>query len=251
MINSCSGNGDLKCGVCSCKEERFGTRCECDRRNSTSTDTSACKRHPEDTVVCSGQGTCKCGQCICDSRNSQPLRGKYCDCDDYSCKRANNKLCSGEDHGVCECGTCKCFPGWRGDACQCPVDDRFCIDPRGDGLVCSGRGKCDCGRCKCDPGEFSGKYCEECPTCPGHRCEEIRPCIQCFNNCTSLNCSSYTVDFVEKVVEDTSGEKKLCTFLDESRCTVIYQYYGQGDLLNVEVQKENVCPEPPDVLGKF
>lgn len=122
--------------------------------------------------------------------------------------------------------------------------------------MCSGRGKCDCGRCKCDPGEFSGKYCEECPTCPGHRCEELRPCVECFvlnghNNCSSsLNCSYYDFGFVNIVKEDVSGEKKMCTFLDENRCTVLYQYYGQGEMLGVEVQKEQVCPEGPDVLGK-
>lgn len=84
-VNSekCSGNGDLKCGVCGCKEGRFGAKCECDVRNSTSTDTSGCKKNQNDTVLCSGYGTCKCGQCIC----SPPLKGKYCDCNDFSCKR--------------------------------------------------------------------------------------------------------------------------------------------------------------------
>lgn len=124
--------------------------------------------------------------------------------------------------------------------------------------MCSGRGKCDCGRCKCDSGEFSGKYCEECPTCPGHRCEELRPCVECFlmsgediNNCSnSLNCSSHSLALVASVREDLSGEKKMCTFLDETRCTILYQYYDQGDTLNLEIQKEKVCPEGPDVLGK-
>lgn len=166
--------------------------------------------------------------------------------------RTDNKLCSGEDRGVCECGTCKCFPGWKGDACQCPDDDRFCVDPQGDGQVCSGRGKCDCGRCKCESGEYSGKYCEECPTCPGHRCEELRPCVECFMNdfvnC-SANCSVYNLNFVEEVREGASLEKKTCTFPDESRCTIVYQYYDQGETLLVEVQKEKVCPEGPDVLG--
>lgn len=120
--------------------------------------------------------------------------------------------------------------------------------------MCSGRGKCDCGRCKCDPGEFSGKYCEECPTCPGHRCEELRPCVECFMdgfaNCSSLNCSGYGFGFVEEVREDVNGEKKLCTFPDEERCTVVYQYYSEGEVLTAEIQKEKVCPEGPDVLGK-
>lgn len=170
--------------------------------------------------------------------------------------RTDNKLCSGEDRGVCECGTCKCFPGWRGDACQCPDHDLFCMDPRGgDGQVCSGRGKCECGRCKCDPGGFSGKYCEECPTCPGHRCAELQPCVECFlkdfvNCSTNLNCSNSDFSFIRDMKEDVNGEKKVCTFFDESRCTVMYQYYGQGDMLNVEVQKDKVCPEGPDVLGK-
>lgn len=57
---------------------------------------------------------------------------------------------------------------------------------------------------------------------------------------------------MEAVKEDVSGEKKMCTFLDEDRCTVVYQYFdGVGDMLSVEVQKEKVCPEGPDVLGKI
>lgn len=73
-----------------------------------------------------------------------------------------------------------------------------------------------------------------------------------LSNCSSLNCSSYGLDFVEAVKEDVTGEKKMCTFLDEARCTVVYQYYdGIREMLSVEVQKEKVCPEGPDVLGKI
>ena len=49
------------------------------------------------------------------------------------------------------------------------------------GKLCSGHGTCECGQCKCDEdanGQYSGRHCEDCPTCPG-KCQELKGCVQC------------------------------------------------------------------------
>lgn len=168
----CTGEGDLKCGVCSCYPGRFGRNCECDSSTSTTDDVSACKQHENDTEICSGAGSCKCGKCECMKRPSpQVIYGRFCQCDNYSCKRNNGHICSGKDKGSCDCGKCKCLAGWTGEACECPDTNTTCI-AAGSSEVCSGHGSCACGECQCnivDGYRYSGKYCEECPSCPGQR----------------------------------------------------------------------------------
>lgn len=69
--------------------------------------------------------------------------------------------------GKCNCNKCDCDPGYSGDICEC--DPRKCLAP--NNKTCSGHGKCDCGECICnqDDKKYSGKYCDECLTCPAQR----------------------------------------------------------------------------------
>ena len=53
-------------------------------------------------------------------------------------------------------------------ACECRASNETCITPYGEHInkLCSGQGECVCGECKCaetQDGQYSGRYCEECP----------------------------------------------------------------------------------------
>lgn len=121
--------------------------------------------------------------CDCDKRAdpTEVISGAFCECDNFSCDRHNGLLCSGPDHGTCNCGVCDCNPKYHGTACDCLASNETCINPQGNGEVCSGKGQCSCGACICDTtdeGRYSGQYCEKCPTCSG-RCHEFKDCVQC------------------------------------------------------------------------
>ena len=54
----------------------------------------------------------------------------------------------------------------KGESCECATDESKCIQPNGDGSVCSGKGVCKCGGCQCQEeadGLHSGAFCEVCP----------------------------------------------------------------------------------------
>ena len=97
--------------------------------------------------------------------------GDYCECDNFSCDRYDGQLCSGPDHGECVCGKCVCASEWDVPgytACECQASNDTCITPYGEHIhkLCSGHGTCQCGECKCaetEEGQYSGKYCEDCP----------------------------------------------------------------------------------------
>ena len=57
-------------------------------------------------------------------------------------------------------------------ACECRASNETCITPYGEHInkLCSGQGECVCGECKCaetQDGQYSGRYCEECPVSSG------------------------------------------------------------------------------------
>ncbi|EFA03618.2 integrin beta-PS [Tribolium castaneum] len=256
----CSNSGALRCGVCDCDPGFFGKTCECNKKTSDSADVSLCKASKNDTRICSGLGFCRCGQCQCYQRSNpdEKIFGKYCDCDNYSCKRVNGRLCS--QRGSCECGgICKCQAGWTGDACECPDSDNSCVKPDNN-LVCNGHGNCNCGKCECFDEEvrYSGKYCDECPTCEGQRCEELRPCVECqiyksgvFNEeeCQS-NCTFFQSEAVDKLENSHDEQVKTCTLVDENDCTFAFQYeYVNEKNLKVTAEKEKICRGPPNILA--
>ncbi|KAF2356108.1 Integrin beta subunit VWA domain [Trinorchestia longiramus] len=180
----CDGHGTYQCGVCSCDSGYLGRHCECGSDTplgSGEVDDSSCKA-TNTSKICSGQGSCNCGECVCNDRDNpdEIISGKYCDCTNFLCDRHDGELCSGPSHGVCECDRCVCRPGWTGDACQCMNSTHNCVNPD-TGIECSGNGKCECNQCKCfetDGGRYSGKWCEDCPTCTG-KCLLYKACVQC------------------------------------------------------------------------
>ncbi|KAJ8947984.1 hypothetical protein NQ314_008519 [Rhamnusium bicolor] len=254
---ACSGKGDLECGICKCLPGRFGRNCQCDSSSSISEDTTNCKIN-EQSEICSGLGECKCGKCECNKRlnKDEKIYGKFCQCNNYSCKREGGLLCSGK--GTCDCGDCKCQAGYTGDACQCPDSNSTCIAPESD-LICSGYGKCDCGQCECNVDKgHSGKYCEECTTCPAQRCEELRHCVECQayqtgiydkNEC-KMKCMAFSTTIVETFYDENDDNIKKCRVPGKAGCIIIFEYtYDENKELIVRAQKEKLCAGPPNVLA--
>lgn len=75
-------------------------------------------------------------------------------------------MCSGK----CVCNKCECEAGYSGDACQCEENPAKCLVPA-SGKICSGHGNCSCGQCDCirNENKYSGKFCEDCISCPAQR----------------------------------------------------------------------------------
>ncbi|CAL7946615.1 unnamed protein product [Xylocopa violacea] len=270
----CRGNGTLVCGICSCNDGFYGKQCECEG-NDVGTEsaavTSECRPNNETTEICSGHGICKCGVCVCRKRpNPQEVfKGKYCECDNFSCKRSKGLVCGGR--GKCECGTCNCFPGWGGETCDCKESNSTCIPSKSETMeICSGRGDCICGSCYCrekDSIRYSGQYCEECPICPGQRCEELKNCVECVAHKTGPfaengKCSQclHDIDIVDHVEEDPEKDEKtgarICRILGDGGCTFVfkYEYYRGGSggdikIFHILAEKKRTCPKPINVLG--
>ncbi|CAL4140762.1 unnamed protein product, partial [Meganyctiphanes norvegica] len=261
--DECNGQGTFMCGVCSCDEGFFGRNCECGSNTPWGTagvfNTSSC-RAPGAQATCSGRGTCSCGECKCEERPNpdEEIEGKFCQCTNFLCDRHNGLLCAGPDHGKCVCNECECEPGWTGPACNCEDSQENCINPD-NGDECSGQGKCECNKCKCFEtveGRYSGKWCEDCPTCKG-KCVAYKACVQCqifetgeltqeecWTNCTLFNATAVPVAEVEE-----EGER-LCTFFDENDCRFTFVYgYDVNKEPVVRVQQTLECPPKLDILG--
>ncbi|XP_026673834.1 integrin beta-PS-like isoform X2 [Ceratina calcarata] len=270
----CRGNGSLVCGVCSCNYGFYGKQCECEGNEAGAESTAAmadCKPDNETTEICSGHGTCKCGVCDCAKRpNPQEVfYGKYCECDNFSCKRSGGLVCGGR--GKCECGTCNCLPGWGGETCDCKETNSTCMASNGENTeICSGRGDCVCGSCLChekDNIRYSGQYCEECPICPGQRCEELKNCVECVVHnagpyAEGGKCDQclHQIDIVKKVEEDPEKDQDtgahVCRITGDTGCTFVfkYEYYRGGSggdikIFNIIAEKERTCPKPINVVG--
>ncbi|XP_032670659.1 integrin beta-PS-like isoform X2 [Odontomachus brunneus] len=267
----CKGNGTSVCGVCFCNPDFYGKKCECkvnEVRGSNAISTVDCKPNNQTDEICSGHGTCKCGVCDCERRPKpkELFYGKYCQCDNFSCQRSGGELCGGR--GRCDCGTCNCDPGWGGEKCDCKESNSTCIPPSsGNVEICSGRGDCICGSCHCHEWNnirYSGEYCEECPTCPGQRCEELKDCVECTVYKTGRlakngKCSlcSHDIDIIKVVEEDPSDEEtgaRICRTPGDEGCTFVFKYQynsNRGDikLYKIQAQEERSCPTPINALG--
>ncbi|RXG59556.1 Integrin beta-PS [Armadillidium vulgare] len=239
--------------------------CECEREGDIN--------HIENATECSGKGTYQCGVCACYGKyrgrhcecgpdtpwGDGIISGQFCECTNFLCEHHNGQICSGPDHGSCVCSKCLCKPGWKGDACECKNSTQDCINPD-TGEECSNQGFCECNQCKCfdtDGGRYSGKYCEDCPTCKA-KCTVFKDCVQCQafgtgelspeeceEQCTLFNASKVVV----AVVEDPEVEN-LCSFFDEEDCRFKFVYgYDENKEPFVRVQRTLECPPKLDILG--
>jgi len=132
-----------------------------------------------------------------------------------------------------------------------------------------------CGECRCEEtaeGQYSGKWCEECPTCPG-KCEELKACVQCqafgsgelvaggqlesgvYTSCTDQDTGEekcpFNVEMVAKAEDQVKGDERTCTFIDDDDCrfTFVYGYKNETGELQVWVQETKECPEVVDIMG--
>lgn len=259
---ACNFHGIYQCGVCLCDKGYLGSRCECGSNTpwgvGGSFDDSSC-RQTNTSAICSSRGTCTCGECKCNERENpeEIVEGPFCECTNFLCTRFNGLLCGGPDHGVCKCNKCECKPGWTGDDCMCEDNKDNCINPA-TGDECSNQGVCECNQCKCSEskdGRYSGKYCEDCPTCRG-KCVPYKACVQCQifqtgeftpEECAA-NCTQFNATAVDIAVEE-EGER-LCTFFDENDCRFKFVYgYDDDKEPVVRVQQTLECPPTLDILG--
>ncbi|KAF0293498.1 Integrin beta-PS [Amphibalanus amphitrite] len=257
----CNYGGDLQCGKCVCDPLHFGAFCECSQSDPNGRIGEDQCRPPNSTdILCYGRGECVCGECNCYPRENpnEEVKGDFCECDNFSCDRHEKLLCSGPDHGSCVCGECSCLDGWTGNACQCPASNASCIAP-GDTRQCSGAGECVCGQCVCKEEQgarYSGKYCEDCPTCRG-KCELYKPCVNCVvhdsgelkeeGRCEE-ECSHLIINKTD-VVEVENPDERICTFSDEHGCRYQFVYGYDGETQVIRAQETKKCPPAINILG--
>ena len=269
----CGGVGTHRCGVCDCPADHFGRQCECSAANLSFQGEweAGCRPDNSSQTLCNNRGDCICGKCEClpREREEEVVSGEFCECDNFSCDRHDGELCSGPEHGECVCGSCACnsewdVPGYT--ACECRASNETCITPFGKYInqLCSGHGECECGECKCEEteeGQYSGRYCEDCPTCPG-KCDELAACVQCrvfqsgplqqeeCHTCP-FNLEDGSLAVVDKSEDFLAEDERLCTEIDEDDCrfTFVYGYNNKTGRLEVWVQESKECPVVVDILG--
>ncbi|XP_012262745.2 integrin beta-PS-like [Athalia rosae] len=263
--DKCNGNGNLTCGTCACDEGYFGKQCDClgDNVAVQSAETMVCRGDKSTTAkVCSGHGACVCGACSCYAgpKEGEKFYGEFCQCDNFSCPRSGGQVCGGPDRGRCDCKSCVCQSGWGGEACDCRTTNSTCYPPGENSKICSGFGDCICGQCVCDKTEGrGGQFCEECPTCPNQRCDELKDCVECFAyqegpefdlgpDCP--RCLNIDVETVDKLSEDPNAYNKdthVCPMPDSSGGTFIFIYTttrGDTSITEVTAEKEKKHPAP-------
>lgn len=128
-----------------------------------------------------------------------------------------------------------------------------CVEP-GSKVPCSGKGSCLNGTCMCQSDEedplyrYSGKYCEECPYCPGQRCSNFLPCLECWNfgiRQKNFSCNgecSFAIIVVDNISRNVSQDDKMCDVEDANGCFVLFKYfYSDVNEVTVFVKKDKMC----------
>ncbi|XP_051567591.1 integrin beta-7-like [Myxocyprinus asiaticus] len=213
----CNGNGNLSCGVCSCRKGCLGQHCECvQQQDMDSTLTMLASCWPDKrSLVCSGHGSCECGKCVCHRQYS----GDYCQCDDSSCERHNNKICNGK--GTRKCGQCFCEENYTGAACDCSPSTDKCESKRG---LCSGQGECLCNQCKCKDG-FRGDHCSAFI----NACTKFKDCVECHvdDHFSDTDCAKRCSNIKISRLEGT--HELQCTYKDTNSYEV--KLGSKGEIL--------------------
>ncbi|XP_043931048.1 integrin beta-2-like isoform X2 [Protopterus annectens] len=248
--DDCGGNGNIVCGICSCKKGFLGKNCECRAEEKTTQDLESACRRDNSSAICSNAGECICGTCSCHGSDIQgkQIYGTYCECDNMNCELNNGRLCGG--NGKCDCGTCKCNEEYEGSACQCKKSIKSCLNSRNN--VCSGRGTCVCDICQCTNG-YQPPFCETCPGC-AVPCAKYALCIECehFKNekntekCKTVNCTGFTANIVESL-----GKDKMCKEKDSVNCFMSFTLKENDgfDSYSATVLKDRECPQPPNIVA--
>ncbi|XP_063040917.1 integrin beta-8 [Engraulis encrasicolus] len=194
--------------------------------------------------ICHGRGACVCGQCVCDRSNLGAIYGKYCEMDDFSCPYRNGLLCGGR--GQCALGECVCQEGWTGESCECAVSTATCLSD--DGQLCSGRGQCVCGRCVCDDSQYSGDFCEKCPTCHT-ACQAHWRCVDCHlsfglgrgsSELCNRTCAP-VVGYVDDIDELASALGKHCLYPSTDRCNYRFHMGVEPGSPQLQISRQPEC----------
>ena len=263
--STCSTNGDLTCGLCTCTNGWTENDCSCS--------TAQCPLGPNG-AMCSGRGQCECGQCICKQPTNPVLGvvnprivGNACECSNYECETdSSGRVCSGR--GTCTCSNgeynCECDNStitglqYSGDSCQCSFDN--CVDRSNPSTqLCGGRGTCDpCkspgSACTCDDG-YTGQYCslaiqgrpqcisdEDCVKCYA---KENDPALTCSSSCIDYNALYNRYDINTYTIPNTiSGSTQHCSFSTTECKYVYYIALSMNSTLVYEVEPESCLPIP-------
>ncbi|XP_063603474.1 integrin beta-PS-like [Penaeus indicus] len=134
-----------------------------------------------------------------------------CNCGCETTNREDNStLCNLQ--GALVCGVCSCYPGFRGDRCQCTTsgfhelnEDESQCTMEGDSYACSNQGYCSCGACVCDnPDYVTGKYCQ----CNRRLC----------SNGNSQECSGHGTCVCGECICKPGYVGQFCECEDDSKC---------------------------------
>jgi len=98
-----------------------------------------------------------------------------------------------------------------------------------------GNGYCKCGKCHCTREEYSGKYCDVCPTCTDD-CNTLKPCVECkaFENFLPLvpNKGSYTDVCFSRLLNEYSITNN-CEFYRLNTCKKQRKSVSKNVTLNI------------------
>ncbi|KAH1024081.1 hypothetical protein HUJ05_003640 [Dendroctonus ponderosae] len=232
LDTSCSQQGDLECGICRCKEGRFGSNCQCDWTESKGEDPSQCIKPDGKNETCSGQGKCKCGKCECKSRpdKSELIYGKYCECDNFSCPQK----CSGR--GRCECGDgvvlAVTVHPMRASACL-QTESFYVLDMETAHVapVYAVKRKVT-----------MASIARNAPTV-------ILKGAYASSSTCSDHCDIFTTNIVKKLNDTKREGVNVCRVPVEDQCTVVFEYsYDENNMLFVTAEEKMTCRIIPDLF---